>query len=730
MNVHVPQMYTGIFWLFCLLIGLFVGATAIGMGFLVSYLFKAVFHAFVLQLVGSETFQIKEISLYALYNLVVVLVGAGIVVCIAPLASGSGIPNMYAYLNGVEMPAFLTLRVAIVKIISSVLVVSGGLVIGKEGPLLHIGSIVATFLGGTRLFKNLRKTRDQDPFTYEQHARDLVACGAAAGLAAGFKAPVGGMLFAYEMASRWRPELTWRTLFTCAVVASVVKFGLELKSGSGFLAYGSLLDFSGGIKFPIPMNQVVLVAILGIIGGLVGCTFTTINIHIGGLRWRYKSHLGMRVLEAGLIALVTSVLRLSLPFMGKCIESTSSCTPNKECVSLAPGAEDLHSFQFYGCPEGTYNDLAVLMFNPQGFVVKALFTTPDGGFRESSLALFFLFYFIMAVVSYGMAIPAGLFTPSVIIGGALGQLYAHSLNHCFGFKLDAGLYAYLGAGSVLAGLFRFAVSFVVILTELTGTEEQLPLLMIVVIIAKGIGDRFNQNILNHLCILMGFPYIGSHPESTIKRKGFTAKDVMVRPVTYLCIKEYRSVIMEAISTDASAVFPVVSDQDTNSASFMGMVRKSDIQKLMGEITDQETKDIDEKAELLGAVERFLECGQEDDEIIDLSSITTLPPVVIPPGMPLTFVYRLKKSTGLEHIPVVEQHGPLQGMITRDVLLQCQNQLIDPNHIQEDMDKWTDETYGDRAIYEHALGTASVQIRGLRQEVTDLVQPVRRANTVL
>lgn len=729
MNVHVPQMYTGIFWLFCLLIGVIVGATAIGMGFFVSYLFKGVFHALVLQLVGSDTFQIIEIFLFALYNLVVVMVGAGLVVCIAPLASGSGIPNMYAYLNGVEMPAFLTLRVAVVKIVASVLVVSGGLVIGKEGPLLHIGSIVATFLGGTRLFKSLQKTKDQDPFTYEQHARDLVACGAAAGLAAGFKAPVGGMLFAYEMASRWRPELTWRTLFTCAVVASVVKFGLELKTCNSFLSYGSLLDFSGGIDFPVPVNQVVLVAILGVLGGMVGCMFTSLNIHIGGLRWRYKSFLMMRVLEAGLVSLVTSVLRLSLPFLGKCIDSSSSCTPTKDCVSLAPGAKDLHSFQFYGCPNGTYNDLAVLMFNPQGFVVKALFTTKDGGFGEWSLALFFLFYFIMAVVSYGMAIPAGLFTPSVIIGGAMGQLYAHTLNRFFGFKLNPGLYAYLGAGSVLAGLFRFAVSFVVILTELTSTEEQLPLLMIVVIIAKGIGDRFNQNILNHLCILMGFPYVGSHPESTIKRKGFTAKDVMVRSTTCLCIKERRSVIMEALSSNDSTVFPVVSDQDSPSAYFMGMVKKSDIEKLMEEISES-TKELDEKAELLVAVDRYLESGEEEDEVIDLSSITTLPPVVIPPGMPLTSVYRLKKSTGLEYIPVIDQHGPLQGMITRDVLLQCQNQLIDPNHLQEDMDKWTDEAYGDRAIYEHALGNASVQIRGLRQEVSDLVQPVRRANTVL
>lgn len=653
-----------------------------------------------------------DILIPCLYNLATVLFGAALVLFIAPIAAGSGQPNMYAYLNGVEMPGFLTLKVALVKIVASVLVVSGGLVIGKEGPLLHIGAIVATFLGGTRVFRSLRQTREQDPFTYEQHARDLVACGTAAGLAAAFKAPVGGLLMAYEMASRWRPQLTWRTLFTCAVVAAVINGGLSFGADMSFLSYGSLIFFRKEVHFPAPIQEVLWVALLGAIGGVVGSLYTTMNMYLGSKRWRFKSNIPLRLLEAGAVSILTSGLRISLPFLGSCLEKTEHC---KDCEAVAPGVEELQAFGFYGCRNGTYNDLAVLMHNPQGFVVKSLFTEGLHSFHEVSLVIFALFYFLMSVVTYGMAIPAGLFTPSVITGGALGRVYAYAVNRLFGIELNPGLYAFLGAGAVLGGLYRFAVSFVVILTELTNTEEQLPLLMLVVIIAKGVGDRFNQNILNHLCVLSGLPYVGGHPESTIKRKGFEAKDVMSRTMTTLDTRERREVIERALELDEVDVFPVVERSGWNVIAFRGLVYAEDLRNLMsnldraanGEVVEENVGG-DEKTRLLGDENTLLlgahppVIDEEGEDLIDLSGITKLPPVVIPPDMPLTSIYRLKNSTGLEYIPVVSNFGPLKGMITRDLLVQCQNTLIDPYHVEDRLEKLTEETYLDRVSYEHWL----------------------------
>lgn len=89
------------------------------------------------------------------------------------------------------------------QIFGSVLGVSAGFVVGKEGPMVHTGACIASLLGqgGSRKYhltwtwlKYFKNDRDR---------RDLITCGAAAGVAAAFRAPVGGVLFALEEAASW-----------------------------------------------------------------------------------------------------------------------------------------------------------------------------------------------------------------------------------------------------------------------------------------------------------------------------------------------------------------------------------------------------------------------------------------------------------------------------------------------------------------------------------------------
>lgn len=51
-------------------------------------------------------------------------------------------------------------------------------------------------------------------------------------------------------------------------------------------------------------------------------------------------------------------------------------------------------------------------------------------------------------------------------------------------------------------------------------------------------------------------------------------------------------------------------------------------------------------------------------LIDLGSKVEVAPVVIPPGMPLAFIYNIMQEQGLNYVPVIRQHGPLEGMVTR------------------------------------------------------------------
>ncbi len=110
----------------------------------------------------------------------------------------------------------------IVKFLGVSFAVAGGICGGKEGPLVHIGSIVgyssAHFpLGYTKYFRN------------DHEKRKLMAIGVASGVSAAFGAPIGGSLFAYELSKPntfWSFSLTWKVFFASTIstfVLSVLK---------------------------------------------------------------------------------------------------------------------------------------------------------------------------------------------------------------------------------------------------------------------------------------------------------------------------------------------------------------------------------------------------------------------------------------------------------------------------------------------------------------------------
>eukprot|EP00913_Durusdinium_trenchii_P028548 g26775.t1 len=112
-------------------------------------------------------------------------------------ASGSGIPEIKCYLNGVDFPSVAGLHTLMAKAIGIVFSVSAGLPCGKEGPMIHSGAIIGAVVSGFRIDDTIKPfIRTQDKAMAE--VRDLVAAGAASGVAAAFGAPMGAVLFAIE----------------------------------------------------------------------------------------------------------------------------------------------------------------------------------------------------------------------------------------------------------------------------------------------------------------------------------------------------------------------------------------------------------------------------------------------------------------------------------------------------------------------------------------------------
>ncbi|KAL9269268.1 Chloride channel protein CLC-c-like protein [Drosera capensis] len=145
----------------------------------------------------------KAFLVYAGCNIGLAAVAGALCSFVAPAAAGSGIPEVKAYLNGVDAPYILAPSTLFVKIFGTVFGVSAGFVVGKEGPMVHTGACIANLLGqgGSRRY-GLTWTWLRY-FKNDRDRRDLVTCGAAAGVAAAFRAPVGGVLFALEEAASW-----------------------------------------------------------------------------------------------------------------------------------------------------------------------------------------------------------------------------------------------------------------------------------------------------------------------------------------------------------------------------------------------------------------------------------------------------------------------------------------------------------------------------------------------
>ena len=127
-------------------------------------------------------------SAYLGVSCLFVLGAALLVAYVEPLAAGSGIPELKGFLNGTGFDGLLRMRTLLVKLVGVALAVSGGLIIGKEGPMVHSGAALAANLSHLpclqRRFPHLLNT-----FRSDRDKRQFASCGCAAGVAAAFGAP-------------------------------------------------------------------------------------------------------------------------------------------------------------------------------------------------------------------------------------------------------------------------------------------------------------------------------------------------------------------------------------------------------------------------------------------------------------------------------------------------------------------------------------------------------------
>lgn len=162
----------------------------------------------------------------------------------APNAKGSGIPQVMAAVElanpkeHTKIRSLLSLKIIFFKIISSVILVIGGGAVGREGPTIQIAGSI------------FRKVNEYLPEWWPKISKkNMIMTGAAAGLAAAFNTPLGGIVFAVEELSKTHINYFKTALFTAVIIA-----GLTAQTLAGsylYLGYPKTHNVSLMVMFPI-----------------------------------------------------------------------------------------------------------------------------------------------------------------------------------------------------------------------------------------------------------------------------------------------------------------------------------------------------------------------------------------------------------------------------------------------------------------------------------------------
>ena len=137
-----------------------------------------------------------------------------------------------------------------------------------------------------------------------------MSAGSSGGVAAAFGAPIGGTLFTYEISKPttfWTFSMLWRVFFTAAVSVFTLGILQSLKSGAVLsLSNSATLKFGEITIIYSPLSDALVAVLLGIICGLLGALFVSVNSYMIILRKKYVNTDLKKVIEVLLFSLVTS----------------------------------------------------------------------------------------------------------------------------------------------------------------------------------------------------------------------------------------------------------------------------------------------------------------------------------------------------------------------------------------------------------------------------------------
>ncbi|XP_020278423.1 chloride channel protein 2 isoform X2 [Pseudomyrmex gracilis] len=444
-----------------------------------------------------------------------ILFSAGFVHIVAPQSIGSGIPEMKTILRGVALKEYLTFRTLIAKVIGLTATLGSGLPLGKEGPFVHIASIVATLLSKLTSFQGI----------YENESRncEMLAAACAVGVASCFAAPIGGVLFSIEVTTVYFAVRNyWRGFFTAVCGATMFRLLAIWFQREETITAMFATNFT--MDFPFDPQELFVFALIGVGSGLLGAFYVWLHRQYVIFMRKNKSMNTFlqknRFLYPGIVSLLVSSVSFPLglgQFMAGDLnthDQVYGLFTNFTWTRENLGAEEMNIVKHWATP---YTDVF------------------------SGLLSFVFVNFIFSIISSTIPTPSGIFIPVFKIGAALGRAVGEAMALWFptGVRYGGiitpiipGGYATVGAAA-FSGAVTHTISVSVIIFEMTGQITHIVPIMIAVLISNAIAALLQPSIYDSIILIKKLPYLPDLLPSSSGMYNVYVEDFMVRDVKYI-----------------------------------------------------------------------------------------------------------------------------------------------------------------------------------------------------
>lgn len=466
--------------LFAACIGILAGFGAVG--------FRLLIHWVELLFFGQGDYTLEFLLELPWYSRIAIPVIGALIV--GPLihffareAKGHGVPEVMESI--VLQEGMIHPKTVVTRSGASALSIGSGGSVGPEGPIVQIGSAIGSTFG--QIFK-----------VAPSRLRTFVGCGAAAGIAATFNAPIAGALFALEIIMKDFAVTRFGPVIVSSVLGAYVSRSF----------WGNIPDFD----FP-PFTlsgawDLVFFAVLGILGGLISVAY--IRLIYGAEDLFGKLHLSGAV----------------KPVLG----------------GLGVGLIALGFPHIYGIGHDV--------------IVKAT----EGDIVWQVLLILIGLKIVATAVTIGSGGSGGVFTPSLFVGAVLGGTFGYWIHSLFPLSTaEPGAYAVAAMGALVAGSTHAPLTAIILITEITNNYTNILPVMICSTISLLVAKKFHEESIYTLKLIRSGIDFFRHKEINIL-KSHRVKEVMNEKTDLIPENTPLQTLLERVTQSSRTSFFIIDER--------------------------------------------------------------------------------------------------------------------------------------------------------------------------